>query len=71
MYTLKVIQKSVDEYLLDDMKKRLMIGLVCTTKLPNLRPSMREVVKMLRDAEPYNVGMQSRDDREKFGKLLF
>ena len=66
-----MIQKSVDEYLVDDMKKGLMIGLVCTTKLPNLRPSMREVVKMLRDAEPYNVGMQSRDDREKFGKLLF
>nr|GEW93980.1 receptor protein-tyrosine kinase CEPR2 [Tanacetum cinerariifolium] len=56
------------DYLVDDMKKVLMIGLVCTAKLPNLRPSMREVVKMLSDAEPYNVGMQSKDDREK---LLF
>ncbi|PWA37549.1 Leucine-rich repeat-containing protein [Artemisia annua] len=67
-----VSDEEAEEYLVDDMKKVLMIGLVCTTKLPNLRPSMREVVKMLSDAEPYNnVGMlQSRDDREKFGKLL-
>ena len=48
-----------------------MIGLVCTMKLLNLMPSMREVVKMLSDAKPYSVGMQSRDDREKFGKLMF
>lgn len=56
--------------LIDGMTKVLKIGLVCTTKLPNLRPSMREVVKMLTDAEPYN-GMQQIDDRDKFGKVLF
>lgn len=67
----KLVSDEADEDLADNMKKVLMIGLVCTTKLPNLRPSMREVVKMLSDAEPFNVGMQSRDDREKFGKLMF
>ncbi|KAE8726785.1 Leucine-rich receptor-like protein kinase family protein isoform 2 [Hibiscus syriacus] len=36
----------------DDMVKVLKIGILCTAKLPNLRPSMREVVKMLVDAKP-------------------
>ncbi|XP_050229782.1 LOW QUALITY PROTEIN: receptor protein-tyrosine kinase CEPR2 [Mercurialis annua] len=36
----------------DDMIKVLKIAILCTTKLPNLRPNMREVVKMLVDAEP-------------------
>ncbi|KAI3813064.1 hypothetical protein L1987_17778 [Smallanthus sonchifolius] len=56
--------------LADDMKRVLKIALVCTTKLPNLRPSMREVVKMLTDAEPCN-GLGPRDDRDRFGKVLF
>ncbi|KAJ0636133.1 putative protein kinase RLK-Pelle-LRR-XI-1 family [Helianthus annuus] len=55
--------------LADDMKRVLKIALLCTTKLPNLRPSMREVVKMLTDAEPYNC-LSPRDDRDKFGKGL-
>lgn len=56
--------------LADDIMQVLRIGLLCTTKLPNLRPSMREVVKMLADAEPYNC-LRSRDNRDKFGKVLF
>lgn len=36
----------------DDMIKVLKIGILCTAKLPNLRPTMREVVKMLVNAEP-------------------
>lgn len=60
--------KLIYDDLADDMKKVLKIGLLCTTKLPNLRPSMREVVKMLTDADPCNIGMQSRD---KFSKVLF
>nr|XP_043607070.1 receptor protein-tyrosine kinase CEPR2 isoform X2 [Erigeron canadensis] len=59
-----------DDDLVDDMKKVLKIALLCTSKLPNLRPSMREVVKMLTDAEPCN-GIRLRDDRDKFAKLLF
>lgn len=57
------------EDLADDIMQVLRIGLLCTTKLPNLRPSMREVVKMLADAEP--DGLRSIDDRDKFGKVFF
>ncbi|KAE8709906.1 hypothetical protein F3Y22_tig00110328pilonHSYRG00818 [Hibiscus syriacus] len=45
----------------DDMVKVLKIGILCTAKLPNLRPTMREVVKMLVDAKP--VIPVSPDDR--------
>lgn len=54
----------------DDMKKVLKIALLCTTKLPNLRPSMREVVKMLTDAEPCN-NLASTNSPDKFEKVLF
>ncbi|XP_010911833.1 uncharacterized protein [Elaeis guineensis] len=39
----------------DDMLKVLKIAILCTTKLPSLRPTMREVVNMLIDADPYTV----------------
>ncbi|WCJ44183.1 Leucine-rich receptor-like protein kinase family protein [Euphorbia peplus] len=44
----KVASESVQE----EMIKVLRIGILCTAKLPNLRPNMREVVKMLVDADP-------------------
>lgn len=37
----------------DDMMKVLKIATLCTTKLPSLRPTMRDVVKMLVDADAY------------------
>nr|GME05639.1 receptor-like protein kinase HAIKU2 [Ipomoea batatas] len=50
---LKVLDANVvSELVQDDMMKVLRIATLCTTKLPNLRPSMKEVVKMLVDAEP-------------------
>ncbi|KAM0058353.1 putative protein kinase RLK-Pelle-LRR-XI-1 family [Helianthus debilis subsp. tardiflorus] len=64
----KLISNETND-LADDMKRVLKIALLCTTKLPNLRPSMREVVKMLTDAEPYNC-LSPRDYRDKFGKGL-
>jgi len=36
----------------DEMIEVLRIAILCTTKLPTVRPSMREVVKMLIDANP-------------------
>lgn len=57
----------ITEELSDDIMQVLRIGLLCTTKLPNLRPSMREVVKMVADAEPH--ALRSIDDRDKFGKV--
>lgn len=46
--------KVVSEHVQDNMVKVLRIATLCTTKLPNLRPTMKEVVKMLIDAEPCN-----------------
>ncbi|KAG5576088.1 hypothetical protein H5410_056222, partial [Solanum commersonii] len=40
-------QKVVSELVRDDMVKVLRISSLCTTKLSNLRPSMKKVVKML------------------------
>eukprot|EP00268_Persea_americana_P056494 TRINITY_DN6671_c0_g1_i3.p1 TRINITY_DN6671_c0_g1~~TRINITY_DN6671_c0_g1_i3.p1 ORF type:complete len:966 (-),score=205.83 TRINITY_DN6671_c0_g1_i3:284-3181(-) len=36
----------------DEMMKVLKVALLCTTKLPSVRPTMREVVKMLIDVDP-------------------
>lgn len=44
----KVVTDSVQ----DGMLKVLKVAILCTTKLPSVRPSMREVVKMLIDADP-------------------
>lgn len=50
---LKVLDKEVAlESVQDDMIKVLKIAVLCTAKLPNLRPTMREVVRMLVDADP-------------------
>ncbi|KAM7510882.1 hypothetical protein LguiB_009757 [Lonicera macranthoides] len=52
----------------DDMMKVLKLATLCTTKLPNLRPSMRDVVKMLVDAEPCTF--RSLDTRDKNAKVF-
>ncbi|KAG9456973.1 hypothetical protein H6P81_001481 [Aristolochia fimbriata] len=39
----------------EDMIKVLKVAVLCTTKLPSVRPTMREVVKMLLDADPSAV----------------
>ncbi|KAH9623633.1 hypothetical protein KSS87_010166 [Heliosperma pusillum] len=57
----------------DDIKVNMMtvlkIAALCTTDLPSLRPTMRDVVKMLTDADP--SGLQVQDDYSgKIEKLL-
>ncbi|KAL1219880.1 Receptor protein-tyrosine kinase CEPR2 [Cardamine amara subsp. amara] len=48
-----VLDKQVfSSYVEESMIKVLKMGILCTTKLPNLRPSMREVVRKLDDADP-------------------
>ncbi|KAF5744211.1 leucine-rich repeat transmembrane protein kinase [Tripterygium wilfordii] len=50
---IKVLDSEVmSESVEDNMIKVLKIAILCTAKLPTLRPSMREVVKMLVDADP-------------------
>ncbi|KAG8633460.1 receptor protein-tyrosine kinase CEPR2 [Manihot esculenta] len=52
---LKVLDSKIrSESVQEDMIKVLKIAILCTTKLPNLRPNMREVVKLLVDADPCN-----------------
>lgn len=57
-------EKAVSEVVQDDAIKVLKIATLCTAKLPNLRPSMKEVVKMLVDAEP-GGGFRSPENFEK------
>ncbi|XP_015886326.3 receptor protein-tyrosine kinase CEPR2 [Ziziphus jujuba] len=67
---LKVLDDKVaSESIRDDMIKVLKTAILCTTKLPNLRPTMREVVKMLIDADP--CSLRSPDDNsERNSKVL-
>lgn len=39
----------------DDMIKVLKVAILCTKKLPSVRPTMREVLNMLIDADPCNA----------------
>ncbi|XVF30126.1 hypothetical protein REPUB_Repub16aG0030300 [Reevesia pubescens] len=64
---LKVLDSEVaSEAVGDDMIKVLKVGILCTAKLPNLRPTMREVVKMLIDAEP-STSMSLDNQSDKIG----
>ncbi|CAN4097974.1 unnamed protein product [Withania somnifera] len=58
-------QKVVSELVKDDMIKVLRIATLCTTKLPNLRPSMKEVVNMLVDAEPWTFRSSSKSEKKE------
>ncbi|KAI5668127.1 hypothetical protein M9H77_17980 [Catharanthus roseus] len=67
---LKVLDpKVVSDFVQDSMIKVLRIATLCTSKLPNLRPNMKDVVKMLIDAEPNTL--RSPDDFEKNIKTFF
>ncbi|VVA19757.1 PREDICTED: receptor [Prunus dulcis] len=59
----KVANKSV----LDDMIKVLKVAVLCTTKLPSLRPTMRDVIKMLTDADP-STFRSPKSNSDKNGK---
>lgn len=43
---------AVSQCVNDDMFKVLKIATLCTTKIPSLRPTMRDVIKLLVDANP-------------------
>ncbi|KAL8128973.1 hypothetical protein V2J09_018128 [Rumex salicifolius] len=47
-----MVDTSIPEPLKEDAIKVLKIAILCTTRLPDLRPSMRTVVQMLEDADP-------------------
>ncbi|CAK9315675.1 unnamed protein product [Citrullus colocynthis] len=49
-----MVDPSISEAQVEDAVKVLRIALRCTAKIPSTRPSMRMVVHMLEEAEPYN-----------------
>ncbi|PIA55215.1 hypothetical protein AQUCO_00800146v1 [Aquilegia coerulea] len=49
---LSVVDSTIPEILKEDAVKVLRVAVLCTARLPALRPSMRKVVQMLEDAEP-------------------
>ncbi|KAL5993332.1 hypothetical protein ACLOJK_014256 [Asimina triloba] len=57
----EILDRRVSAHAEDDMMKVLKIAVLCTTKLPTLRPTMREVVKMLLDADPSTVVTSGKD----------
>ncbi|KAA8538712.1 hypothetical protein F0562_028307 [Nyssa sinensis] len=66
---LKVLDHRVlSDLVEDDMINVLKVAMLCTTKLPNLRPTMKDVVKKLIDAEP--CIFRSPDNLDKNGKVF-
>ncbi|XP_057974055.1 receptor protein-tyrosine kinase CEPR2 [Malania oleifera] len=54
----------------EDIIKVLQVAVLCTNKLPSVRPNMRDVVKMLIDADP-SASRSPRNFSDKNGKQLF
>lgn len=54
-----IIQSIIDPTILESHKekmvKMLRIAILCTSKLPERRPTMRSVVQMLEEIEPYKL----------------
>lgn len=48
-----VLDLNISEHYEDSMHHALQIALLCTISLPGNRPTMRNVVEMLKDANPY------------------
>lgn len=49
---MSIIDSSIAEPLKEEAIKVLKIAILCTARLPELRPTMRSVVQMLEEAEP-------------------
>lgn len=58
---IEVLDRRVSQHYEDEMMKVLRVALMCTKKLPSLRPTMREVVKMLIDADPCIVASSEKN----------
>ncbi|KAK9270713.1 hypothetical protein L1049_026296 [Liquidambar formosana] len=62
-------QKVATDSVQDDMIKVLKVAIICTATLPSLRPTMRDVVKMLIDADPCTFRSPGGNS-DKNGKLF-
>ncbi|XXG39502.1 hypothetical protein AAC387_Pa01g0446 [Persea americana] len=60
----ELLDRKVSLHNEDEMMKVLKVALLCTTKLPSVRPTMREVVKMLIDVDPCIVTTGEKNSGE-------
>ncbi|CAH1454212.1 unnamed protein product [Lactuca virosa] len=71
---LSLVDSSIPDLYKEDTIKVLKIAILCTSRLPALRPTMRTVVKMLKEAEPcklVNIIITKDDDgKKKNDKIL-
>lgn len=49
---LSIVDCNIREVHREEATKVLRIAILCTSRLPNMRPTMRSVVQMLEEAEP-------------------
>ncbi|GAA0155866.1 transmembrane signal receptor [Lithospermum erythrorhizon] len=67
---LSLVDSAIAEHFKEDAIKVLRIAILCTSTLPAVRPMMRNVVKMLEEAEPCKlVGIVIAKDGDKKDKL--
>lgn len=52
---LSMVDEAIPQGLKEEAVKVLRISIMCTARLPERRPTMREVVKMLAEADPCNL----------------
>ncbi|KAM7514465.1 hypothetical protein LguiA_004048 [Lonicera macranthoides] len=69
---LNMVDSSISEGYKEEAIKVLKIAIMCTARIPSLRPTMRTVVQMLEDAEPcklvgITVNKDNGDKKEKLG----
>lgn len=72
---LSLVDSSIPDLYKEDTIKVLKIAILCTSRLPALRPTMRTVVKMLEEAEPCKlvsiIITKDDDGKKKNDKILF
>lgn len=64
---MSLVDSTIPEFYKENAIKVLKVAILCTARLPTLRPSMRTVVQMLEEAKPYELVsiVVSKDDGAK------
>lgn len=60
-----IVDSRIPQVYREEAMKVLRIAIMCTARLPALRPTMRSVVQMLEDAEPCKLIVVTKDDSAK------
>ncbi|KAK1274701.1 Receptor-like protein kinase HAIKU2 [Acorus gramineus] len=64
-----ILDPRIEEDQKEEAIKVLRIGVLCTERLPALRPSMRTVVQMLEEARPHrSIVIDVKDEEEGRGR---